>query len=209
MTSPEMKAKGDAGSAGSRAGLPAMASVSVRATIRRASSILKPLSPKGFASASAASAARQKRLGDRGKASGKGLVPREVGVTDQRADPHAAVGKVLDALHVRKPADVHNPAGASDAALHQVCAARRAGSVSRSSDFRSPSRTTRAPNCCPRRTIPKTCRFVVRRSDCRALVAPGAPGNKGTLEGLVSPLTEPRSPAVALSARATIAAVRR
>ena len=41
-----------------RSGVPAAASVSARTTIRRASSILKPLSPEGLASASAASAAR-------------------------------------------------------------------------------------------------------------------------------------------------------
>ena len=60
MTSPETAAKGDAGSAGMRSGVPAAASVSARTTIRRASSILKALSPDGFASASAASAARRK-----------------------------------------------------------------------------------------------------------------------------------------------------
>lgn len=43
-----------------RSGVPAAASVSARTTIRRASSILKPLSPEGFAAASAASAARRK-----------------------------------------------------------------------------------------------------------------------------------------------------
>ena len=58
MTSPEMLAKGDAGSAGMRSGVPALANMSARTTVRRASSILKPLSPEGLASASAASAAR-------------------------------------------------------------------------------------------------------------------------------------------------------
>ena len=56
MTSPETAAKGDAGSAGTRSGVPAVASVSARTTIRRASSILKPLSPEGFA-------VRERRLG--------------------------------------------------------------------------------------------------------------------------------------------------
>ncbi len=56
MTSPETAAKGDAGSAGTRSGVPAAASVRARTTIRRASSILKPLSPEGFA-------VRQRRLG--------------------------------------------------------------------------------------------------------------------------------------------------
>ena len=60
MKSPETAAKGDAGSAGTRSGVPAAASAKSRTTIRRASSILKPLSPEGFASASAASAARRK-----------------------------------------------------------------------------------------------------------------------------------------------------
>src|SRR3977135_591375 len=54
MTSPETEAKGDAGSAGTREGVPAAASVRARTTIRRASSILNPLSPEGLACASAA-----------------------------------------------------------------------------------------------------------------------------------------------------------
>ena len=54
-----MVAKGDAGSAGIRSGVPAAASASARTIVRRASSILKPLSPEGLASASAASAARR------------------------------------------------------------------------------------------------------------------------------------------------------
>ena len=57
---PETAAKGEAGSAGMRSGVPAAASVSARTTMRRASSILKALSPDGLASASAASAARRK-----------------------------------------------------------------------------------------------------------------------------------------------------
>ena len=56
MTSPEIVAKGDAGSAGIRSGVPAAASASARTTIRRASSILKPLSPEGFG-------VRERRLG--------------------------------------------------------------------------------------------------------------------------------------------------
>ena len=56
----ETRAKGEAGSAGMRSGVPAAASVSARTTMRRASSILKALSPDGLASASAASAAPAK-----------------------------------------------------------------------------------------------------------------------------------------------------
>ena len=52
--------KGEAGRAGTRVGVPAAASVRARTRIRCASSILKRLSPEGFASASAASAARRK-----------------------------------------------------------------------------------------------------------------------------------------------------
>ena len=62
----------------------------------------------------------QQRLGDRRKASGKTPIVREVGVADQRADPDAAVGKVLDTIEVRKMADVDQPVRAADAALHQV-----------------------------------------------------------------------------------------
>ena len=40
--------------------------------------------------------AGQQRLGDRRKAPGESRVVREVGVADERADAHAAVGKVLD-----------------------------------------------------------------------------------------------------------------
>ena len=58
MTSPETEASGDAGKAGTRFGVPAAARVRARTTIRRASSILKPLSPEAFACASVASAAR-------------------------------------------------------------------------------------------------------------------------------------------------------
>ena len=62
----------------------------------------------------------QKRLGDRRKAPGKIPVVSKVGVADQRADPHAAVGKVLDAVEAGKMADVDKPARTDDAALHQV-----------------------------------------------------------------------------------------
>ena len=48
MRTPGTEAKGEAGSAGRRSGVPAAASASARATIRRASSILKALSPDGL-----------------------------------------------------------------------------------------------------------------------------------------------------------------
>src|ERR1700755_1083798 len=56
-TAPVGEEKGEAGSAGMRAGVPAAARVSARTMIRRASSILKALSPDGLASPSATSAA--------------------------------------------------------------------------------------------------------------------------------------------------------
>ena len=62
----------------------------------------------------------QQRLGDRRKASGESPVVSEVGIADQRSDPHAAVGKVLDLVEVGKMADVDKPARAGNAALHQV-----------------------------------------------------------------------------------------
>ncbi len=62
----------------------------------------------------------QKRLSDGRKALGKSPVASEVSVADQRSDPHAAVGKVLDAVKVRKAADVNKSIRAADAALHQV-----------------------------------------------------------------------------------------
>ena len=40
--------------------------------------------------------ARQQRLGDGRKAPGEVAVVSEVGVAHQRADPHAAVGEILD-----------------------------------------------------------------------------------------------------------------
>ena len=46
---PAAEAKGEAGRAGMRSGVPAAASVSARTTMRRASSILKALSPEGCA----------------------------------------------------------------------------------------------------------------------------------------------------------------
>src|ERR1700758_5840041 len=52
--------KGEAGRAGRREGVSCAAEVSARTMIRCASSILNALSPEGFASASAASAARGK-----------------------------------------------------------------------------------------------------------------------------------------------------
>ncbi len=64
--------------------------------------------------------AGQKRLGDRRKASGEVAVVSEVGVADERSDPHAAVGKVLDAVEIGKAADVDKPARAANVALHQV-----------------------------------------------------------------------------------------
>src|ERR1700686_4216754 len=57
---PYTDAKGQAGRAGIRTGVPAAASVSVRTMMRFASSILNRLSPEGFASVSAASPARRK-----------------------------------------------------------------------------------------------------------------------------------------------------
>ena len=62
----------------------------------------------------------QQRLGDRRKAPGESPVVGEVSVAHERADPHAAVGKVLDAVEAGKMADVHKPARAGHAALHQV-----------------------------------------------------------------------------------------
>ena len=50
MTLRKRDAKGEAGRAGMRSGVPAAARVSARTTMRRASSILKALSPDGFAS---------------------------------------------------------------------------------------------------------------------------------------------------------------
>ena len=61
MTSPETEAKGRCRQRGhTRPACRPRRASRARATIRRASSILKPLSPEGFASASAASAARRK-----------------------------------------------------------------------------------------------------------------------------------------------------
>src|SRR3954462_15530668 len=57
---PDVEAKGEAGSAGMRTGVPAAARLSARTMMRRASSILKALSPDGFASASAREAASWK-----------------------------------------------------------------------------------------------------------------------------------------------------
>src|SRR4029077_4405846 len=61
----------------------------------------------------------QKRLGDRRKASGKSLLVSEVSIADKSSDPHAAAGKVVDAVKARKVADVYKPARTGDAALHQ------------------------------------------------------------------------------------------
>src|SRR5450631_4065507 len=56
----------------------------------------------------------QKRLSDRRKASGKSPIVSEVRVADKCTDPHAAVGKVLDAVEARKVADVYKSARADD-----------------------------------------------------------------------------------------------
>ena len=64
--------------------------------------------------------AGQQRLGDRRKAPGKIPVASKLGVADQRADPHAAVGKVVDAIEVGEMADVDQPVRAGNAAFHQV-----------------------------------------------------------------------------------------
>ena len=62
-SAPGTDAKGEAGRAGTRCGVPAAASVRARTRIRCASSILNWLSPEGFASTSAAIAARRNASG--------------------------------------------------------------------------------------------------------------------------------------------------
>ena len=88
-------AKGEAGSAGRRSGVPAAASASARATIRRASSILKALSPEGLASASAASAARRKaaRVGARAR---QDPLRRRGRATASAATPPSAMPRFRD-----------------------------------------------------------------------------------------------------------------
>ncbi len=48
--------------------------------------------------------AREQRLGDRGIAPGERGVVSELGVADQRADAHAAIGQGFDAIESRSGA---------------------------------------------------------------------------------------------------------
>ena len=54
---------------------------------------------------------------------------RQIGVAHQRADPHAAVGKLLDAVEPGQAGDVDQAARAGDAALHQVQQVGAAGEI--------------------------------------------------------------------------------
>jgi hypothetical protein len=95
-----MGAKGEAGRAGTRSGVPAAATASAHTTIRRASSILKALSPDGRASVSAASAARRKQSGlGRISASAASAARARHGIARQAAQrqPRLHDDPVLDA----------------------------------------------------------------------------------------------------------------
>jgi hypothetical protein len=63
---------------------------------------------------------RQERLGDGRKAPREIAIVREIGITDQRTDAHAAIGKVLDVVKIGKMGNVDYSFGLRCAALHQV-----------------------------------------------------------------------------------------
>ena len=62
----------------------------------------------------------QKRFGNGRKALGEIAIVGKIGVADQRADAHAAVGKVFDPVEAGKMRDVDEPIGLRHAALHQI-----------------------------------------------------------------------------------------
>ena len=64
--------------------------------------------------------AGEQRFGDGRIGAGEIRVVGEVGVPDQRADAHAAVGQALHAVEARQPRDVDETVGPHGAALHQV-----------------------------------------------------------------------------------------
>src|SRR5262245_29637905 len=53
----------------------------------------------------------------------------EVGIADQRADAHAAVGKILDAVETRKMSHVDESCRRANAALHQIQEIRTGGEI--------------------------------------------------------------------------------
>ncbi len=71
----------------------------------------------------------QERLSNRRKAPRKIAIVGEIGIADQCANPHAAVGKVLDAVEVGKMADVDESTGLAHAALHQIKKVRAGGEI--------------------------------------------------------------------------------
>ena len=102
---PEIEAKGEAGSAGRRAGVPAAASVSARTTMRRASSILKALSPDGFASVSARQAASW-------KASAVGATPLRTSSAPRARQGFAATPPSASRASAILPFSIRNAAAA-------------------------------------------------------------------------------------------------
>jgi len=57
----------------------------------------------------------QERFGDGRKAPGEGAIVSEIRIADECADPHPAVGEILDAVEVGKMADVDDAMRAADA----------------------------------------------------------------------------------------------
>ena len=75
--------------------------------------------------------ARQQRLRDGGVGSREALVVGEIGISDHRADAHAAVVEPFDAVETGQAPDVDKAGGARHPDLHQIDEIRAAGEKSR------------------------------------------------------------------------------
>jgi hypothetical protein len=73
--------------------------------------------------------AGQKRFGNGRKAPGEMAIVGKIGVAHQRADAHAAIGKIFDPVEAGKMRDVDEPIGLRYVALHQIEKIRAGGEI--------------------------------------------------------------------------------
>ena len=85
-----------------------------------ASGPLQEIAADGRCIAQLRRGAGQKRFGYGRKAPGEIVVVGKIGIADQRADAHAAIGKVFDPVEAGKMRDVDKAIGLGHAAFHQI-----------------------------------------------------------------------------------------
>ncbi len=85
-----------------------------------ASRPLQEIAADGRGIAQLRGGAGQKRFGHGRKAPGEIAIMGKIGIANQRADAHAAIGKIFDPVETGKMRDVDEPIGLRHAALHQI-----------------------------------------------------------------------------------------